>query len=55
MKKDTKYRLIRTVSELLVITTLATGISHTTTNIKYPKEVTIKSTTKSASIGLIAK
>jgi hypothetical protein len=39
MKKDTKYRLIRTVSELLVITTLATGISHTTTKIKYPSEV----------------
>jgi hypothetical protein len=39
MKKDTKYRLIRTVSELLVITTLATGISHTATKIKYPSEV----------------
>ena len=39
MKKDTKYRLIRTVSELLIITTLATGISHTATKIKFPKEV----------------
>ena len=39
MKKGTTYRLIRTVSELLVITTLATGISHTATAIKYPKEV----------------
>ena len=39
MKKDTKYRLIRTVSELLIITTLATGISHTAAHIKYPQEV----------------
>ncbi len=38
MKKGTKYRLIRTVSELLVITTLATGISHTATSIKFPQE-----------------
>ena len=38
MKKETKYRLIRTACEFLVITTLATGISHISTNIKYPKE-----------------
>lgn len=38
MKKETKYRLIRTVSEFLVITTLATGISHFATATKYPKE-----------------
>lgn len=39
MKKETKYRLIRTACEFLVITTLATGISHISTNIKYPEEV----------------
>ena len=39
MKKETKYRLIRHVSELLIVTTLATGISHIATNIKYPEEV----------------
>lgn len=38
MKKETKYRLIRTVSEFLVITTLATGISHFTTAAKFPQE-----------------
>ena len=38
MKKGTKYRLIRTTCELLVITTLATGISHIGTSIKYPEE-----------------
>lgn len=38
MKKETKYRLIRTVSEFLVITTLATGISHFTTEAKFPQE-----------------
>ena len=38
MKKETKYRLIRTISELLIVTTLSTGISHYATNTKYPKE-----------------
>lgn len=39
MKKDSKFRLIRTVSELLIITTLATGISHASSAVRYPKEV----------------
>ena len=38
MNKEIKYRLIRTVSEFLIVTTLATGISHVATRIKYPKE-----------------
>ena len=39
MKKGLKYRLIRTASEILIVSTLATGISHLATNIKFPKEV----------------
>lgn len=38
MKKELKYTLIRTVSELLIVSTLATGISHFSTAKKYPVE-----------------
>ena len=38
MKKEIHYKLIRTVSELLIITTLSTGISSFATAIKYPIE-----------------
>ena len=39
MHERLKYKLIRITSEFLVVTTLATGISHLGTKIKYPKEV----------------
>lgn len=39
MNKDIKYTIIRSVSEFLVITTLATGISHMAASKKFPKEV----------------
>ena len=38
MKKETKYRLIRTISGLLIVTTLSTGISHYATTTKFPQE-----------------
>ena len=39
MKKGLKYRLIRTASEILIVSTLATGISHLATSINFPKEI----------------